>query len=446
MTALALRCLLVLFSIALLAFPAQAQLTPATELFAQGLQTPVAMTFAPDQSGRLFILSQNGRIFIRSGTTQLPTPFLDISALVTCCGEQGLLGLAFHPSYASNGFLYVYYSETSGNQLFNVVARYSVSASNPNLADPGSAQIVLRMADPYSNHNGGQLKFGRDGYLYIATGDGGAGGDPQNRAQNLNDLLGKILRIDVDSTSPYAIPPTNPFVGRTGVRGEIWAYGLRNPWRFTFDRLTGDMFIGDVGQGQWEEIDFQPAGSSGGENYGWRVMEGAHCYNATSCNQANLTLPILEYDHGLGCSVTGGYRYRGTVSPRLRGMYLYGDYCSGRIWGARPDANGVWTARLLLDTTLNIVSFAEDAGGEVYVIQQSGSIHRLVDNGPALSRGDANGDELVTASDIFYLINFLFAQGEPPIGPGDVNGSGIVDTSDIFYLINHLFAAGPPPV
>jgi glucose/arabinose dehydrogenase len=230
--------------------------------------------------------------------------------------------VAFHPNYVGNGFFYVSYTDAAGD---SVIARYSVSA-DPNRADLASGVILLTITQPFSNHNGGQLQFGPDGYLYISIGDGGSGGDPQNNGQNLGNLLGKILRIDVASGFPFAVPADNPFVGVGGAREEIWSYGLRNPWRFSFDRLTGDLFIGDVGQSSWEEVDFQPAGSAGGENYGWRLMEGSSCFNpSTDCNNGTLTLPIREYDHTVGCSVTGGYRYRGSANFDLEGFYFYGD-------------------------------------------------------------------------------------------------------------------------
>src|SRR5690349_11300457 len=263
---------------------------PVLQPFVTGLINPVSITHAGDN--RLFITEQAGRIMIYDGTRLLPEPFLDIRNLVSSGNERGLLSLAFHPRYAQNGFFYVNYTNVSGN---TVVARYSVSPADPNRANPSSAVLILGVNQPFANHNGGQMQFGPDGYLYIGLGDGGGGGDPGNRAQNLNDLLGKILRIDVDSGSPYAIPASNPFVGSTNVRGEIWSYGLRNPWRFSFDRETGDLWIADVGQGTWEEIDFQPATSIGGENYGWRRMEGSHCFNpSTNCNNGivSLTLPV----------------------------------------------------------------------------------------------------------------------------------------------------------
>lgn len=341
------------------------------------ITNPVAITNAGDGSGRLFITLQTGVILIYDGQQVRSAPFLDISPLVLAGGERGLLSTAFDPHYAANGFFYVDYTDLSGN---TVVARYTVS-SDPNAADPGSAVIIFTAAQPYSNHNGGQLQFGPDGYLYIGMGDGGSGGDPDNNAQTMSSVLGKILRIDVATALPYAIPPDNPFLNIPGSAPEIWALGLRNPWRFSFDRLTGDLFIADVGQEETEEIDFQDASSPGGENYGWRLMEGSNCYNPSSnCNSGNLTLPILEYSHLLGCSITGGYRYRGSANKGLDGIYFYGDFCTGRIWGASPDAQNRWSGTELLDTTLQITSFGEDETGELYVaslLPSPGAIYRI---------------------------------------------------------------------
>jgi glucose/arabinose dehydrogenase len=357
------------------------------EAVISGLANPVAITHAGDGSGRLFITEQGGRILIYDGSVVLPEPFLDVSALLSKGGERGLLSVAFHPNYASNGYFYINYTNTGGH---TVIARYTVS-NDPNLADPTSALTVLTVVQPYSNHNGGQLQFGPDGYLYIGMGDGGDAGDPDNYGQNPDSLLGKMLRIAVDGNVPYSVPLDNPFVSDEQVRDEIWALGLRNPWRFSFDRATGDLFIGDVGQYNWEEIDYQPVSSAGGENYGWRLMEGNNCFNpSTNCNDGSLTLPVLEYDHDLGCSVTGGYRYRGKDNPQLSGLYIYGDFCSGRIWGAKPGGNGNWSAEELLDTNLNISTFGEDQNGELYVAHfaaAGSTVYRIVQTAPKLNPG-----------------------------------------------------------
>jgi glucose/arabinose dehydrogenase len=382
--------------------------TVTVRRLATGLDLPVAITHASDGSGRLFMTLQRGQIVIYDGQHVWPTPFLDIASLVSCCGERGLLSVAFHPRYASNGLLYVNYTNTKGH---TVIARYRVS-SDPNVANPHSARILLTIDQPYANHNGGQLQFGPDGYLYIGMGDGGSAGDPQNRAQNVRTLLGKMLRIDVDQEAPYAIPPDNPFVNTPAARGEIWASGLRNPWRFSFDRLTGVLFIGDVGQRMWEEVNVQPARSPGGENYGWRRMEGKHCFHpASACNDDTLTLPILEYSHDLGCSITGGYRYRGRRIPQHYGTYFYGDYCSGRIWGARFDGSR-WTATRLLRLARNISAFGEDEAGELYVVRRAepGALYRFVSHVPgpqiiaASSLLDLNGGRLQPGEVVHYAI------------------------------------------
>jgi glucose/arabinose dehydrogenase len=360
---------------------------------ATGLTFPVAITHAGD--GRLFITLQRGQIVIYDGTRILSTPFLDIRSIVNCpasggCGEEGLLSVAFHPDYANNGFFFVYHTDLGGDL---VIARYRRDTFDPNRAEPSSRVQILKIAHPiHSNHNGGQLQFGPDGYLYIGTGDGGSGGDPNNNGQTLTALLGKMLRIDVDSGFPYAIPPSNPFALTDNARGEVWAYGLRNPWRFSFDRLNGDLWIADVGQGDYEEIDLQPATSIGGENYGWRRMEGTHCYppGTTGCQSPQLVLPIIDYDHSLGCSVTGGYRYRGTKSARLYGKYIYSDYCNGDIWAATLQSNGRWTTETIVNANnFRVSAFGEDLTGELYVAHHTvGTIYKLVDTtgGPSPRR------------------------------------------------------------
>jgi glucose/arabinose dehydrogenase len=343
-----------------------------------GLTQPVHITQAGDGSGRLFFVEQPGRIRVSRGGTLLPVPFLDIVSRVSCCGERGLLSVAFPPGYGSKRYFYVDYTDTAGN---TVISRFRLGA-DADVADPGSEQIVLTIAQPYSNHNGGQLAFGPDGYLYVGMGDGGSGGDPQNNAQSPTSLLGKILRIDVESgAAPYAVPVSNPFAGRAGYRGEIWALGLRNPWRFSFDRRTGDLFIGDVGQNRYEEVDFQPAGDPGGENYGWRIMEAGHCYDPNPCNQTGLLQPVFEYDHSQGCSVTGGPVYRGSLYPRMQGVYFFADYCSGRLWGLRRDGNS-WHSTQLLDSPYTVSTFGEDEAGNVYLADYGrGDVYQVTDPG-----------------------------------------------------------------
>jgi len=341
---------------------------------ASGLTSPVFITNAGDGSGRIFVIEQAGYIRILKSGTLLGTPFLDIHTIVKSGGEQGLLALAFHPLYSTNGIFFVAYTaprsgDSTGSNL--VLERFSVSANNPDLANPSSGVILLTISHPVnSNHNGGTLAFGEDGYLYWSTGDGGSGGDPPNNAQQLNNLLGKLLRIDVNSGSPYGIPTSNPFYSSTdpNVKKEIWAYGLRNPWRLSFDRLTHDLYIGDVGQSAREEVDFQPAGSVGGQNYGWRVMEGSICYPASSgCDQSGKVLPVTEYTHALGCSITGGYVYRGLNFPSLSGYYFYGDYCSGRFFSLYNDPTLGWNSVQLVDTPYSISTFGEDEQGELYL-------------------------------------------------------------------------------
>jgi len=344
------------------------------DVVAGGFVKPVAVTGAGDDSGRLFVVEQSGEIEIVGGGT-----FLDISSRVVDTGnEEGLLGLAFHPDFSNNGHFYVNYTyDVPGSTADTTrISRFQVSAADPNLADAGSELVLLEIDQPDDNHNGGDLHFGPDGYLYIATGDGGGSGDPGDRARKLDNLLGKILRIDVDGGSPYAIPADNPFVGDGAARDEIWAYGLRNPWRFSFDRANGDLFIGDVGQGTREEIDYQPASSAGGENYGWRCMEGDLVFNQASCTGETSTSPILVYDHGLGCSVTGGVLYRGTIGG-LHGRYVFADYCSGRIWFA-AGGNGAWMAEEWSNEGFGQSSFGEDDDGELYVTDRDdGTVSRF---------------------------------------------------------------------
>ena len=347
---------------------------------AAGFALPVDIANAGDGSGRLFVVEQRGTIQILANGQTAPTPFLDIGSLVLSGGEQGLLGLAFHPQYRHNGRFFVDYTRAGDGAT--VIAEYRVSATNANAADPSSERVLLTIAQPFANHNGGALRFGPDGYLYVGMGDGGSGNDPGGRAQNRSELLGKILRLDVDRGSPYGIPATNPFADGVSGRPEIWAYGLRNPWRFAFDRATGDFYIGDVGQDAYEEIDRVPAGTGAGANFGWRVMEGFHCTSLTGpvgCNSPSLTLPIVEYSHALGCSVTGGAVYRGAAVPALAARYVYADYCSGRLWSAGRTAGGAWGVRDVMTYGGSISTFGEDEQGELYFADlQRGEIRVFV--------------------------------------------------------------------
>lgn len=336
-------------------------------LVAGDFRRPVAVTHTGDE--RLFIVEQEGVIWILENNVRMVEPFLDLRQQVNDrANEQGLLGLVFHPEFAQNGLFYVNYTAGNGETR---VSRFK-QGQDPNRADITSEAIILTIDQPYGNHNGGSMVFGSDGYLYIGTGDGGSGGDPLGNGQRLNTMLGKILRLDVDTAQPYAIPPDNPFALGGGLP-EIWAYGLRNPWRIAFDKVGGDLFIADVGQSQWEEINFQAADSVGGENYGWNLREGAHPY---ADGEVAWTDPVVEYDHGLGCSVTGGEIVRDIRLPEWSGVYLYGDYCTGRIWGLLSDGQG-WSNQLLYESNFTLSSFGQDSTGRIFLVDHRGGIYRL---------------------------------------------------------------------
>jgi glucose/arabinose dehydrogenase len=339
------------------------------------LASPLYLTNARDRSRRFFVVEQGGRILVVDPSTGIPTVFLDITSRVLSGGERGLLGLAFHPDYATNRRFFVHYTRQADGAI--VIAEYRASLANPNVADTAES-VLLSVAHPLGNHNGGMIEFGPDGFLYIGLGDGGGANDPDNRAQNINDLLGKILRIDVDTPvppTPYSSPADNPFVGKAG-RDEIFAVGLRNPFRFSFDRDTGELVVGDVGQGAVEEIDIVTLGG----NYGWRVFEGTSCTgnDPLLCGAPGFIAPIFEYGHVAGrCSITGGYVYRGTRGTFPLGTYVFGDFCTGEIFALRAAASGA-PVTLLLDTTLSISSFGEDEEGEIYVVDLGGSVSRIV--------------------------------------------------------------------
>ena len=426
---------------------------------AAGLNRPLYVTAAPGDRSRLFVVEKVGRIrivTIQNGTyTLLATPFLDIDPIVGSSGnEQGLLSMAFHPDYATNGLFFVDYTDNSGN---TVVARYSVSAADPNVANPASAFVILTQTQPYSNHNGGQLQFGPDGTLYIAFGDGGSGGDPEQRAQNTATLLGKILRIDVDGGTPYAIPASNPWAGSTIVRPEIWSLGLRNPWRFSFDRLNGDMWIGDVGQGTWEEVDREVSGSPGGINWGWRCREGNAVYDPSptcpSPQQPQLTPPIYDYDQtGPLCAITGGFVYRGSPNSPYFGRYVFADYCnpSNQLWMLAPSGAGGWVR-----TDYTIVppaglalslpsSFGQDAIGDLYVTDDSSSNGEVfkIDLRPTTcvaANYDVNGDGAVTVLDILLVAGDWYRADYIP--DLDVNCDTVVDIVDVQLIAAALTGA-----
>lgn len=327
-----------------------------------GLNRPVDLQSAFDGSGRLFIIEKYGVIRIFKDGQLMPQPFLNIEDRVDDgSNEMGLLGLAFHPDYEQNGYFYVNYTGDGGNTR---ISRFQAVGDS---ADPNSEQVLMVVDQPFPNHNGGAVVFGPDGYLYLGLGDGGAAGDPFKNGQNTGALLGKILRIDVNNGVPYAVPADNPF------GNEVWAYGLRNPWRMSFDRATGDLWIGDVGQNKYEEIDYLPAGSAGGANFGWSIMEASYGYDGTS--QPGMFLPAAEYSHDFGCSVTGGYVYRGSM-PEWNGVYLYGDYCTGTVWGLIL-SNGQWQSQVMFETDLLITSFGVDEAGELYLVSDNGSAYIL---------------------------------------------------------------------
>jgi glucose/arabinose dehydrogenase len=343
------------------------------------LRSPLGVVSAFDGSGRVFVVEQGGTIRIVGDGALLPDAFLDISGAVSAGGEQGLLGLAFHPDYPDDPRFFVNYTDQAGDTR---VSSFTVDPSNPDRADPGSEVQLLFIAQPYANHNGGAVAFGPDGYLYIGMGDGGSGGDPHGNGQKLGTLLGKVLRIDIDGQSgdqAYGIPNDNPFLSTEFALPEIFATGLRNPWRLSFDRETGDLWIGDVGQNAWEEIDVARAGTSG-QNFGWNRMEGAHCFRpADGCDQSGVTMPVAEYSHTDGCTVIGGYVYRGTAQPALTGGYVFGDYCSGQIWAIDPAGDQSREPTPVEQSGAQISSFGEDEAGELYVTDiRAGQLLRVV--------------------------------------------------------------------
>jgi glucose/arabinose dehydrogenase len=354
---------------------------PATlEVVVVGLENPLFLTTAPGEDATLYVVERPGRIRVVDGDSLVGDPFLDITTLVRSGGEQGLLGLAFHPNYDSNGLFFVNYTDHAGDTR---VVRYTVRPDGTG-ADPASAKELLMVPQPFTNHNGGHLVFGPDGLLYIGLGDGGSGGDPNGNGQDPSTLLGSMLRIDVDGGDPYAIPADNPFAGSSDDAPEVWIYGLRNPWRYAFDPATGDLYVADVGQQEIEEVSVLPAASAGGSNLGWNVLEGTACFGTNTCDGTGTVLPVHEYTHDEGCSITGGYVYRGSTLPELEGRYFFGDFCSGWIRSFRFDGGAAVDVVDHTDdfgTVSNLSSFGEDAQGELYAISLDGTVYRIVPAG-----------------------------------------------------------------
>ena len=394
---------------------------------------PVGIHHAGDGSNRLFIVEQEGRIkvFDNDSNTTSSQTFLDIRSIVDQDGgytEEGLLGLAFHPNYSENGYFYVNYTDYGPKR--NVIARYSVDPDNPNEADYFSSEVILEVNQPYNNHNGGQMEFGSDGYLYISFGDGGSAGDPQDNGQDLSTLLSTIIRIDVDNTTNdmnYSIPSDNPFIGNQGARPEIFAYGLRNVWRFSFDSETDLLWAADVGQNAWEEIDIIYPGL----NYGWNEMEASHCYPpGSNCNPDDFELPVWEYELYVDgvCSVTGGYVYRGSDIFTLRGKYIYGDWCTGDLWALSSVDNENYTNEDLIRTDINITSFGIDQYNELYFCGNQ-RIYKITSN-----EGDLNNDESLNVLDVILLVNLVLSDQYNDIA--DFNSDQILNVLDVITLIN----------
>jgi len=429
------RLLILLLIFAAGPIEAQVPLTVALDKVVDGLSNPVCLTHAGDGSGRLFVVEQVGKIRIIQNGSLLGVPFLDIQSRVTSGGETGLLSVAFHPSFKSNRRFFVNYTDQRPN-LKTIIAEYQASMGNLNLADT-TEKVLLTIDQPFDNHNGGQLQFGPDGYLYIGMGDGGSGGDPQGNGQNENVLLGKLLRIDVDGGPPYSVPVDNPFVGAPGA-DEIWASGLRNPWRFSFDRVNGRLFAGDVGQNSYEEVDIIERGG----NYGWNIMEGNHCYApSTGCDTTGLKLPINEYDHSLGDAVTGGYVYRGPQFPQMAGIYLFADFGSSRMWALRETNRGVWNRSELLEPGFNISALGEDESGELYVVNYGGSIHHVRVTGPSpvndriLIPSSARSDRF---DSLLFVVNHESSTNNVLVTGWDSNGL-VVGTLSLFLSPGGFF-------
>ncbi|MCB2201744.1 PQQ-dependent sugar dehydrogenase [bacterium] len=445
-------------------------LTLSLQPVVTGLNQPIHIVNAPMDSTRLFVLERPGVVKIVQGDSVLASPFLDISGQVVTGGERGLLGMAFHPDFPDTQAFFLNYVNRTNDTDYTFISRFSIT-SNPNVADPGSEQVIFQIRQPQANHNGGTIHFGPDRFLYIGMGDGGGSGDPDDLAESPASLLGKLLRIDVRNGGPYTIPPDNPWVGAVDTLPEIFSFGLRNPFRWSFDRATNDLWIADVGQFVYEEINLTRWADAGGQNYGWDHTEGFHCFEPSSnCDSAGVDWPVFEYTHSGGrCSITGGYVYRGCAIPDLDGWYFYGDYCTGQIWRLNVDSAGTVTAPFptpVLDIGgADLATFGEDYYGELYVAELNGGrILKMVHVGAVedycagppepccvAATGNANGDpgDTVDLSDLIYLVNYLFLGGPSPdcLAEANTNGDlqGTVDLSDLIYLVNYLFLGGPAP-
>ncbi|MEZ5359369.1 MAG: PQQ-dependent sugar dehydrogenase [Candidatus Zixiibacteriota bacterium] len=458
-----LACSLCLFAAS---FTQGAALT--TEKIAGGFTRPIFLTAPPGDTTRIIVVQQTGLArLIKNGVLQA-TPFLDLTGKLSPGFEQGFLCMAFHPLYPDSNYIYVNYTNIVGAL---VIARFEVTDLSLDFADASSEEILLTIAEPESNHNGGTIFFGpNDGYLYVSLGDGGGGGDQHGtigNGQSLTTLLGKIIRIDINHGLPYAIPADNPFVGTASALDEIWAYGLRNPWRVGLDQSNGDLYIADVGQSSWEELNYQPGMSTGGENYGWRLMEGAHCYNpSTGCDPGGLTYPLTEYSSSLGCSIIAGFVYRGCRIPDLDGTFFYADWCTASIWSLKV-VGGIVTDSTNRTTELDPPgadqinqpsSFGLDAAGELYIIDHGdGEVYKIVPADSTLPScdqadccqvpGDANGDSAVNIGDAVFLINHIFNAGAGPQCPdeGDANADCALNIGDAVFLINYIFRGGDAP-
>ena len=405
---------------------------------------PLGIEFPDDGTNRLFILEQAGRIYVIENSPDVSqrTVFLDIRNIVyDAQNEEGLMGMAFHPNYSENGYFYLNYTRSGPRRT--VIERYSVSNTNPNQADENSGFVILEQNQPYWNHNGGQISFGPDGYLYNIFGDGGSAGDPLGHGQNLQTLLSTMIRIDIDNTTGtqnYSIPADNPFVDNPNARDEIYAYGLRNMWRFSWDPVTGWLWGADVGQNDWEEIDIIHPGL----NYGWKIMEGNHCYSpSNNCDESGLEMPVWEYELYIegDCSITGGYVYRGDQYFSLAGKYVYGDYCTGRIWALDYDGTNSAQNIELINTNIAISSFGLDQDNEILICNlDNGRIYRLLSDEPG-ALGDINQDGSINVVDIILDVNFILNTNTPnayQTWAGDINGDGILNVIDVVNLVNQI--------